>query len=105
MVTPSLQHAVRGAAAKLHELAWGINAYIAAMCGRIQSTAPLRYAIVAGMDMRDSRVHNYPPRLNAAPSLGLLIIRRNHKTGEAHSTRGGALLCKRFPPARGALVF
>jgi len=27
-------------------------------------------------------VHNYPPRWNAAPSQDLLVIRRNHKTGE-----------------------
>jgi putative SOS response-associated peptidase YedK len=54
-----------------------------AMCGRvIQSSGPLRYAIVDGMNMRDSRVHNYPPRWNAAPSHELLVIRRNHKTGE-----------------------
>jgi putative SOS response-associated peptidase YedK len=53
------------------------------MCGRvIQSGGPLRYGIVAGMDMRDSRVHNYPLRWNGAPSQDLLVIRRNHKTGE-----------------------
>ena len=53
------------------------------MCGRvIQSGGPLRYAIVDGMNVRDSRVHNYPPRWNAAPSQDLLVIRRNHKTGE-----------------------
>src|SRR3982751_4325495 len=53
------------------------------MCGRvIQSSGPLRYAIVDGIDVRDSRVHNYPPRWNAAPSQELLVIRRNHKTGE-----------------------
>jgi len=53
------------------------------MCGRvIQSSGPLRYAIVDGMNVRDSRVHNYPPRWNAAPSQDLLVIRRNHKTGE-----------------------
>jgi putative SOS response-associated peptidase YedK len=53
------------------------------MCGRvIQSSGPLRYAIVDGMNVRDSRVHNYPPRWNAAPSQELLVIRRNHKTGE-----------------------
>jgi SOS response associated peptidase (SRAP) len=52
------------------------------MCGRvIQSSGPLCYGIVAGMDMRDSRVHNYPPRWNAAPSQDLLLIRRNHDTG------------------------
>jgi putative SOS response-associated peptidase YedK len=54
------------------------------MCGRvIQSGGPLRYAIVDGMNVRDSRVHNYPPRWNAAPSQELLVIRCNHKTGEA----------------------
>src|SRR5262245_33449644 len=53
------------------------------MCGRvIQSSAPLRYAIVDGMNVRDSRFHNYPPRWNGAPSQELLVIRRNHKTGE-----------------------
>src|SRR5207247_7840353 len=53
------------------------------MCGRvIQSGGPLRYAIVDGMNVRDSRVHNYPPRSNAAPSQELLVIRRNHRTGE-----------------------
>ena len=53
------------------------------MCGRvIQSSAPVRYAIVDGMNVRDSRVHNYPPRWNGAPSQDLLVIRRNHKTGE-----------------------
>ena len=53
------------------------------MCGRvIQSSGPLRYGIVDGMHVRDSRVHNYPPRWNAAPSQDLLVIRRNHDTGE-----------------------
>jgi putative SOS response-associated peptidase YedK len=53
------------------------------MCGRvIQSSGPLRYAIADGLKVRDSRVHNYPPRWNAAPSQELLVIRRNHKTGE-----------------------
>ena len=53
------------------------------MCGRvIQSSGPVRYAIVDGMNVRDSRVHNYPPRWNAAPSQDLLVIRRNHQTGE-----------------------
>jgi len=53
------------------------------MCGRvIQSGGPLRYRIVDGLDVRDSRVHNYPSRWNAAPSQELLVIRRNHKTGE-----------------------
>jgi hypothetical protein len=57
--------------------------YISSMCGRvIQSSGPLRYAIVDGIDVRDSRVHNYPPRWNAAPSQELLVIRRNHQTGD-----------------------
>jgi putative SOS response-associated peptidase YedK len=57
--------------------------YIENMCGRvIQSSGPLRYAIVDGMNVRDSRVHNYPPRWNGAPSQDLLVVRRNHKTGE-----------------------
>jgi len=53
------------------------------MCGRvIQSSAPIRYGIVDGMNVRDSRVHNYPPRWNGAPSQDLLVIRRNNQTGE-----------------------
>jgi putative SOS response-associated peptidase YedK len=59
------------------------NHYIRTMCGRvIQSRGPIRLAIVEGLDARDSRVHNYPPRWNAAPSQDLLVIRRNHHTGE-----------------------
>jgi putative SOS response-associated peptidase YedK len=39
------------------------------MCGRvIQSSAPIRLAIVEGMDVRDSRVHTYSPRWNGAPA-------------------------------------
>jgi putative SOS response-associated peptidase YedK len=34
------------------------------------------------MNIRDSRVHNYPCRWNAAPSQELLVIRRNHQTGD-----------------------
>src|SRR5262249_19576795 len=48
----------------------------------IQSWGP-RYAIVDGLNVRDSRVHSYPPRWNAAPSQELLVIRRNRRTGEA----------------------
>ena len=39
-------------------------------------------AIVDGLEVRDSRVHNYPRRWNGAPSQELLVIRRNHHTGE-----------------------
>jgi putative SOS response-associated peptidase YedK len=53
------------------------------MCGRvIQSSAPTRLGIVEGLDVRASRFHNYPPRWNGAPSQGLLVMRRNHHTGE-----------------------
>jgi putative SOS response-associated peptidase YedK len=34
------------------------------------------------MNLCDSRVHNYPPRWNAAPGQELLVIRRNHQTGD-----------------------
>jgi putative SOS response-associated peptidase YedK len=54
-----------------------INHHIAIMCGRvIESGGPV------AMNVRDSRLHNYPPRWNAAPSQDLLVIRRNHQTGE-----------------------
>jgi putative SOS response-associated peptidase YedK len=53
------------------------------MCGRvIQSSSPLRLAIVEGLDVSDSRMANVRPRYNAAPSQELLVIRQNHKTGE-----------------------
>ena len=53
------------------------------MCGRvIQSSGPLRLAIVEGLDVSDSRMGNIPARYNAAPSQELLVIRENHKTGE-----------------------
>ena len=46
------------------------------MCGRvIQSSAPIRYAIVDGMNVRDSRVHNYPPRWSDEPDPGDLMRR------------------------------
>jgi putative SOS response-associated peptidase YedK len=45
-------------------------------------TGPVRYAIVDGMNVRDSRVYNYPPRWTAAPSQELLVIRRNPQIGE-----------------------
>jgi putative SOS response-associated peptidase YedK len=53
------------------------------MCGRVIQSSPLaRLAIVGGMDVHDSRFHNYPPHWNGAPSQDLLVIRRNHRTGE-----------------------
>ena len=50
--------------------------------GSSRAAGRFRYAIVDGMNVRDSRVHNYPPRWNAAPSQELLVIRCNHQTGE-----------------------
>jgi putative SOS response-associated peptidase YedK len=53
------------------------------MCGRIiQSSSPLRLAIVDNLDVSDSRMGNVRPRYNAAPSQELLVIRQNHKTDE-----------------------
>ena len=53
------------------------------MCGRvIQSSGPVRYAIVDGLDVRDGRLSNYPRRWNGAPSQDFLVIRQNHRTGE-----------------------
>ena len=53
------------------------------MCGRvIQSSRPLRLAIVDGLDVSDSRMGNVHPRYNAAPSQELLVIRQDRKTGE-----------------------
>ena len=42
----------------------------------------IRLAIVDGLDVQGSRFHNYPPRWNGAPSQEMLVIRRNHHTGE-----------------------
>jgi putative SOS response-associated peptidase YedK len=56
---------------------------IVAMCGRvIQSSEPLRLAIVDGLDVSDGRMQNVRPRYNAAPSQELFVIRQNSKTGE-----------------------
>jgi putative SOS response-associated peptidase YedK len=53
------------------------------MCGRvIQSSGPLRLAIVEGLDVSENRLGNVPRRYNAAPSQELLVIRENHETGE-----------------------
>ena len=53
------------------------------MCGRvIQSSEPLRLAIVDGLAVTDRRTDKIGPRYNAAPSQELLVIRQNHKTGE-----------------------
>ena len=38
--------------------------------------------MVDGLDVRDSRLSNYPRCWNGAPSQEFLVIRRNHATGE-----------------------
>ena len=48
----------------------------------IQASGPLRYQLVDGLDVPDSRLSNIPRRYNGAPSQELLVIRQNHKTGE-----------------------
>ena len=59
------------------------GAYIETMCGRIiQASGPLRYQLVDGLDVPDSRLSNIPRRYNGAPSQELLVIRQNHATGE-----------------------
>jgi len=63
------------------------------MCGRvIQSSRPLRHAIVEGLDVCDSRMGNVRPRYNAAPIQELLVILANHQTGVVSGFFGGALL-------------
>ena len=53
------------------------------MWGRvIQSSGPLRYTFVDGLDVCDSRLSTHQRRWNGAPSQELLVIRENHKTGE-----------------------
>jgi putative SOS response-associated peptidase YedK len=53
------------------------------MCGRIiQASGPLRYALVDGLDIDESRLGNLPRRYNGAPGQNLLVIRQNAKSGE-----------------------
>jgi putative SOS response-associated peptidase YedK len=53
------------------------------MCGRIiQSSDPLRLAIVEGLNTPDSRISRLKPRYNGAPSQELLVIREKHETAE-----------------------
>jgi putative SOS response-associated peptidase YedK len=57
--------------------------YIRCMCARIiQARGPVRYAIVDGLDVRYSRLSNYPRRFNGCPSQEMLLIRQNARTGE-----------------------
>jgi hypothetical protein len=51
------------------------------MCGRvIQAADHLRYAIVDGMNVRDTRVHNYPQRWKAAPRAAAEHHNKNHQS-------------------------
>jgi hypothetical protein len=53
------------------------------MCGRvIQSSEPLKYPIVERLDVRDSRLSNYPRRWNGCAERATSAIRENHKSGE-----------------------
>jgi putative SOS response-associated peptidase YedK len=53
------------------------------MCGRvIQARGPLKYKMVEGLDVRDSRLTNYPKRWNGAPSQEFQVIRENHENGK-----------------------
>ena len=55
------------------------------MCGRIAQYSPpdqLGLKIVNGVEGREHRFGNYPPRYNGSPSQELLVIRRHPETGE-----------------------
>jgi putative SOS response-associated peptidase YedK len=55
------------------------------MCGRIFQVSPpdqLGLGIVSGVEGREHRFGNLPPRYNGAPSQELLVIRRHPETGE-----------------------
>src|SRR5947209_15360338 len=61
--------------------------HLGGMCGRVmQAGGPLHYAIMDGLNVRDSRLDNYPRRWNGAPSQEFLVIRENRKTGERAQT-------------------
>jgi hypothetical protein len=52
-------------------------------CGRVIQSSAASICHRRWHKVRDSRVHNLSaPGWNAAPSQELLVIRRNHKTGE-----------------------
>lgn len=53
------------------------------MCGRIvQKSGVEGLAIIEGMETSAGAGGNIPPRYNGAPGQDLLVIRRNHATGE-----------------------
>ena len=49
---------------------------------RLANLPPCLIGMEACVGAHHSRLHNYPPRWNAAPSQELLVIRRNRRTGE-----------------------
>jgi hypothetical protein len=54
-----------------NDAGWRDDRCIPTFCpcaGVIQSSGPLRHGIVDGLDVREARVHNFPPQWNAAPS-------------------------------------
>jgi hypothetical protein len=59
-------------------------------CGRvIQSSGPLRYGVVEGLDVSDSRVHDHPPHWNAAvaKSTCLLGVNDGSEAPRSHGTK------------------
>jgi hypothetical protein len=63
-----------------------LKSHVRIMCGRvIQSKGPVNYAFVDGLNVRDSRLDNYPRRWNGCPSQELLVIRRNPKGPSGNS--------------------
>jgi hypothetical protein len=51
------------------------NYYLAPCAGGVIESSGIRYAIVDGINVRDSRLHNYSPRWNAVPSQDSLVTR------------------------------
>ena len=62
--------------------------------------AAKREAVADGLDARDSRVHNYPPHWNGAPSQELLVIRRNHHCDRTRLRRCGSGRSQRVSTSR-----
>jgi hypothetical protein len=71
---------------------------VACVGGVIQSSGPLRYAIVDGIDVRDSRVHNYPPeverraqpRIKVVGAVTLTLAEANSIVDVAMQRRGNS---------------
>ncbi len=73
-VGPIIAAVRRSGATTLRQIADALNAR--------EVSDPIKLAIVEGLNVRDSRLSNYPGRWNGAPSQELLVVRENHQTGE-----------------------